>query len=531
MLKGHTQHLQNNLLSLICLALVTEAELTKSSENLENTVEIINFSTEFLEIFKLSYTFIEEFREFDKKQIKILITKTDQLLRKVIKSGNTNLDDIIILAYTYQNIGYLYMWLDEKDSLYIATNNFLHCLDLIRNKELDRKSILLAMRVYNYLGSIYYVQNKKEKSVQIYDKAVKLYLAYIQDAHKYGCPVDFQDIIIEPLIKVYGYKKMADIYIVILRELIDLHVSIEPNLNDTVVVYTHMLLDVQFSEMTEIKHYVKWIQTAITLVDFFLTYGRFKEANNHLIAANFVRLYFMDVKSHNIKRSSFEIYELQQQNQIMFMLIAIYQAKYGVMLLRYSAERLLRLEKDENCEINSLKPKSPSKSKKQVPQKLLLFTKVEKDYSNAMYHVYPVTYISDYAGAKQVFVITLKWLYYTGLPFSPSKSLNEYIAMILSICNAHKYMALYEKDTTSQILLHNRRLEVLMNAIMLIDSKHCNVLKYLRLQLAIAYSTLINIRIEELETVDPLYTPQRYDTINLVINNLLANSLMNLKKI
>ncbi|XP_014489343.1 PREDICTED: protein KBP homolog [Dinoponera quadriceps] len=503
-----------------------KGELVESSKSFGNTM--INPSEEFLEIFTSSYVFSRTPSELNKKQIRTMETKISKLFHKAINLGTTKFDDIVTLAHTYLNISRVYVSSDGKEKLYIARDSVLNCLSLLKDKELDRKSILLALNAYSLLGSIYNKQKKIEKAILIHDKAVELCLTFIRE--NYSNPADLKDFVNMSPTKLP--HELQNTYIFILQSLIDLHACMGPKNNHYLITCSHMLLVAEFDTLSESEKALSWIRTAITLCNYFLMYNRFREARNHLSAAVFVKKVFIDKACKNVIRLSSEAYDLNEQNSIAFTLIATFRAKYGITLLRRSAERLLRLEKDEDSATDSVKSEFARNSKKQVSQKLLLFPKVEEEQSDSnMYLPITAEYISSYSDAKEIFAMVLKLLHDRRLYFSADKDMKTYMTVIHDICNAYKYMAFYEQDAYGRITLQNRRIEILSNAVRNVRRTDRNMLKHLRLQLAIVYSTLVDINIENIPfKAAPLYMRRRYDTINANIDELLAKGLMNLQK-
>ncbi|EFN89619.1 hypothetical protein EAI_09327 [Harpegnathos saltator] len=204
-----------------------------------------------------------------------------------------------------------------------------------------------------------------------------------------------------------------------------------------------------------------------------------------------------------------------------FYLVRVYRAKYGIMLLRKSAERLLRLEKGEDFETSYLDD---------VSQKIPFFTDIEKTHTILVKcDKLRSKYILNYTDAKDTFIFALRLLHYSQSNINPKQNMKMYMTVISNTCNAYKYMALYEKDRTKQILLHKHRANILLKVTPLIYLINPNMLKYLQLQMAIVFSTLIDLKLEKAEATIALYIPDKYNCITGEINALVSQSLKHLQ--
>ncbi|XP_014489325.1 PREDICTED: uncharacterized protein LOC106752270 [Dinoponera quadriceps] len=505
---------------------VMEKEKKRDFENMT-----ISPSPEILKTCTVSYTFTGKAINFDKRLLKKLETQIKSF-HKTISSENTKLDDIVTLAQTHYNIceAYFIIMLNEKDKQLNAIENIKYCLRLLKDKELNCKSILIALNGHNLLGSIYTRQKNAEKAISIYDKAVDLYSAYMQEKNEYGTPIDLQNIIYEKTARLNGYQKLTDVYIIILQSLTTQHKLMGSSNECSFIMRSHMLLLTQFHQLTKNKLYFNWIHSATLICKFLLRHCRFKEALSHLNVASFVKRTHLHIdyteqpsKQGSSKEESSSS-DLLEQSKKARRILVLEWANYGITLLRRSAERLLRLQKDENVEMN--KSESSRKSKKQ-PQKLLLFTEIEKEYSILnTYHSITDKYISDYDGARETFLLVLRML-----NDIQDEQETEDISILakLKICKVYKYMSLYEQNTMSQIVLQNRQIHVLP-LLMQVPKAQRILSRYIRLQFALTHSSLVETHIGMLEMVDPTYAPRRCTAVNEEIDFHLEKGLKYLQK-
>lgn len=515
------QHMQNNLFTLICL--VMNMEMIESFRNLEI---MLNPSEKFLQIYGLSLQFCRNRSKFSNTQIKTMETKMSKL-SQIVNSKNIELDDIVTLAAAYHNVYHAYILSDQKKELRIAKGSILHCLDLMRDKKLDQKFILLALKAHYCLGFLYKKQNKAKEAIHEYDEAISLYFAYTNGENQ--CFVDFKDIVVKSSAQQRHQEDLKDAYIIILTSLVQVHTDTKPTYNSSLIISTHFLLVAEWHRLPKTKTYFEWINKAITLCYHLLMYSRFKEAQYYFTIAIYLKTVYLDQKCNCIRKEKtfFKVCEWCNQSIAAIPLLGIYQIKHAIMLFRKSAERLLWLKKGNDSDNLKLEHLTES-IKEQFLQKLLLLSGVEEEYSiSREYKVMKSEYISNYNHAQEMFSRILNLLYNIKINFN-EKDIKTYKNIILDTCRAYKYMALFEKDTANQILLQRRRAEVLYDAIAFIHSTTRNIPKYLALQLAITYSTLIDIKFENLDTTYLLFVPSSHNNVITEIDDLLDRGLTNL---
>ncbi|XP_032662911.1 KIF-binding protein-like isoform X2 [Odontomachus brunneus] len=509
-------------------ALVPRTGMVESSSNFENTIKP---SEEFVEFFKLTYTFSKDPSKFSKKQIKTIEIKMDKLFHKVINSQNTKFENIIALAYICQHICFAYIKLGQTEKLSVAKDSILCSLHLIKDKQLDPKIILLTLKANSHLGHVYYKQQKLGKAIEALDKAVDLYFIYMEEHSEYDIPIDYQDIIIKSVQIKNGYSKLKSIYKHILRTLTDVHTQMGSKTNESFILSRHLLLMEELNSLQTFKEHIQWIEKAMTVCNYLIMCNRFGEAESY-IDRTFVVQKKIDIKFNDITGKETLLKELRLYEQCFgtYKLITLCHAKLAVALFRYSVERLLRLEKNEDSKANNSTTKYPSKSKEQPSRRLLIFTQNEKAYfdKNTHRNMYPSMYILNHNKVQKYFITILNVIYKSKLFFIPS-DINTYIPFTLCISNIYKYIAFYEKDTASRFLLQKRRAEILERAVNILGDKNgCKLLRLLWLQLTIAYSTLIDMKVEEAVPIP--YLSERHDTLVDEINVLVENGLIFLRK-
>ncbi|XP_032662935.1 uncharacterized protein LOC116840391 [Odontomachus brunneus] len=201
-------------------ALVPTTGVVKSSRSFEDTIKP---SDEFLLFFKISYMCFKD-PDIFLEGIKTLYIKMDRLFHKVINSQDTKFEDVITLAYIYQHICLVYVKSGQPEKLPAAKDSILRCLYLIKDKEADPKIILLTLKAYSHLSYIYHKEQYMMDAIKVLDKAIALYLMYMEEHSEYDIPIDYEDIIIKPFKQINGYSKLKSLYEYILEKSIDINI-------------------------------------------------------------------------------------------------------------------------------------------------------------------------------------------------------------------------------------------------------------------------------------------------------------------
>lgn len=453
-----------------------------------------------------------------------------KLYNKVTTSGNVGIDDVVTLAQTYYNVSEacIAVCLSDLDikEIQIVEDNVLHCLYLVKGKELNRKTILLAVHAYTLLGRIYFKQKKTEKAIQKYNQALELCLEYAERNNEHDVPIDLKSIILKSSEKPNGYKQLKSIYIDILRVLATKHIDMGEINKPRVIIIIHTFLATSIYTLSSkgIEESVTWIKVAMSLSDYFLMFRRFREAKDHLTVASFVKKLYIDNKyNYAANNNSLLDMSICEQYKTISMLFAIHWAKFGIALLRTSAARLPCLEEDHN--FNYSESRYPTKSQKNTLPKLL-FTEIRKEYPVIDMCDVPLQdkYLSDYSGAKEVFLFVLKLLTDASTCNNPEKDMMAFTTIIKCTYKAYRYMAFYEHDLNDRVILQKRSMEILSDAGLKLKSS--KELRYLWLQLAIAYSMLIDTELENMEAMPYLL---EHDTIVADIGSLVEKGLKNLQ--
>lgn len=516
-----------------------KSELFDSEKNAGSIEEsegtTMNVSKEFLEVLKFSKELVDVMKRFRYhkkivKQISSIETRLDKLYNKVIKSKNAQLDDIFCLAQAYLYIGEEHINLIEKEKSYIKEQKFLtKCLELLKDKEQDRKAILIVITATMQLARVNYVVNNRERYKSTMHKAAELYLIYTKGKDNYLHPIE--------ICSVLDIKEKDNT-----RDILEsMHVTILENFStmycanvDEATIYLCAAVNKELHLIHTKKSFINWAIKSLRLARQFWFRRRFTEARNYLIAADFIIQKYcrekcadpeMDAKTDSEMDAKTDP-EQTSQNDYKFgtYTVALSWAKYGVELLRLSREKLLQNKEDnEDSEEYNLESEPLTKYSEQQPTKLLIFAKTEMELEE---FIPPITdkYFLDYKNAKAVSDSILKWFEEAMVYYTPEKSINKYVNIIQFISKVYKYFACYEQDILNQIKLHNIRINKLKEGIKILNPNiHPTYCKNIWIELALTYSTILDLITEFKNMPNKINLKELDETIEPIVQDSIHN--------
>lgn len=469
----------------------------------------MDISKEFLEIIQLSYeakvpSETSESAEEKSEMIKRLQGRMDILFHDIKIRMDAKFDDIAVLAVAYYNLGLVYVNSKEDYKLRTALTFFKTCLQLLRDKELDRKAILTSIGAFNEMNSVF-VKLEKDNYIYSYLKsALELYLNYTKE-DDYSNPIHVATVI--------GIKEkesnpkiiLENLYFTTLRDMAIQYFE-QPEDKHEFITHMYILLKKQLSQMiSEGRQFREdCINLVLTLFDmsrYFLIHNRFIEARNHLATADYVMYKFSEEtlktinQQNDVQRLRF-IY-LSDSYDYGCGVSARSWGTYGISLLRFWKERLLQ-NKDKKYEVDNLKLKVVPWEKS---INLLIFSDV-KNEAECMTNQITHTRILNLTDAKSVFIKILKHFDVAKAYFTAETDIETYAKIILEVSTAYKYLASFEHNRDIQLKLHKRRVQYLENVCKkfhTIIDKDSEFQTYKRVwfEMVISCSTVMDLTLEE----------------------------------
>lgn len=425
----------------------------------------------------------------------------DKLYRNIIISENVYINNFVFLAQAYLYVARAYANSGDYSQLEIADYYINRCLNLLKEKETERRVILIAVDTYHFLGSLYHMWNKHEQSLIAFEKALQLYLTY-NDAKEYVAPINVLPFNSDksPDTEYLLEEQCIIILVDLLAEIRSVKTDDEDKTKhmivDKVAVYKHKLLKRILNKVLLDEDYIKWTSQLVSLAEIFVKFESFTIAKDYLTAASFMMNKYYEQKyieeifiqtdeeTHSTKEILvLDIYKKMVSN------IDRHWAEYGLKLLQSSQEKLLRNVKDRTCKVHC---QFQSTVNSEQPIESLGFVDTIPNLKKFTVNITD-KYLSCYTDAKAVFITVLVYFKKALEYFIPELHLLEYVNIMQDISYAYKYLASYEQDETNQLKLHKRRLEVLTNIVNILDTENdIDILKPIWIEIAITNSNILD---------------------------------------
>lgn len=498
----------------------------------DKNIETVNVDDKFLEVLKSSFEVkdlceMNQLTKKKKKKIKKIEAKMDNLFQNVTSSTHTTLDNIIVLAIAYMNMGLMYIVCTEESQLCISKDHFIRCIELLKGKELERKAILTAIRVRLELRCAFNKLKKSKESDLLLDEALELYLKYTKEENKYPDPINIPTILGTEDEENFELS-LEQLHLMTVDNLVKrYHVS--PANQEKFVIYIHNLLNRQLFdtlELLDIKCYY-WALASIDLTQFFILKHRFTEARHHLAAADYMMERLHKEKLIDAKTRSQSLYtDILIKYQHACATIARYWSFYGITLLSSSKERLCRIN-NKSCKLDP-RLESLINSKKES-ENVLLFTGLEKDLENITSQI-PDTYVLNLDEAKIVFVNILRWLDIAKSYFTIEEHFIQHGRTIIDISKAYKYFAYYEQCKLKQIKIYKLQVEILENAVKKLHqhaktNEEMEICRHIHFDLGLAYSAFLDVKCDKMHD----NTTLDLTDLSLEVRQLVKNAVAQFK--
>ncbi|XP_011335691.2 uncharacterized protein LOC105278354 [Ooceraea biroi] len=220
------------------------------------------------------------------------------ILYKKVNKAESKLNDVIVLAICYCNMGVLRSCHETKEKLLLRKSHLKKSLELLNRKELDRRAILIVLRASLQLECVYRKLNEPEKFYPFSHKALALCHKYTKYGEKFPAPINILCVSLD--IEPEGFYPNARVsFVALYRELlnrlkpVDVIVKFGSNLRDAYTLINIMqkfLMRQLVMVMTNpVKTGLAWVRAACELSKSFLRFRlSFTEAENCLASAQYM---------------------------------------------------------------------------------------------------------------------------------------------------------------------------------------------------------------------------------------------------
>lgn len=458
--------------------------------------------------YKIKYQAIEMFKSMEAD----LISISENMSQEEQK------EKVIMLAMIHLNRGLLHA---DTEELKASEEQFMECIKLLRNKELEPEAIISVLSALNQLGIIWSQWNQPMKAKNFLDQAEKIYNNFININNPCRNPINIaQNFGIEQIKDELSPKEVLEkVNTLTLYYLAQVYSSLKDHCQSA--IYCHMTLRKQLghNEIVQDLDYIDWALNAATLSQYFMENNSFFQARHHLAAASYILQKYKNIleqKSKNNEEN--EILAAEWENfKHRSADVARCWAKYGILLMLSSKERLM--QKNETGQDN----KQLNKNSKSKIINDLRFSILEKEIEPIINQITD-KYLLDFDDARSVFLNTQKWLEQAKTYYTLENHASDYILIIQDNSRAYKYLSFFEEHEDRQAKMHKRRIDILENVITELNPQYYeSACRQIWIELGETYSDILDIKLDRLRSSDEKPSPQTLTKINYLAKNSIKN--------
>lgn len=446
--------------------------------------------------------------------------KSKEHLKLVGMYDSSLIHTVFIINIFTAMLGAVYYYLGsisvDVEELSNARKFLDKCKEIIEPYKQTPEVVQIAQLMYNQLA-ILTAENEPQDALTHITEAKNVYENF-KTTHELA--VDVSDLFVANIEgydvekAIHNYEKN---YTLTLYYLAQIYGVLKDSVKSS--VYCHVTLQRQL----EYDDYdpIDWALNSATLSQVFMGKNGFKQARHHLAASSYILDRYgeklnqlteyneeNDAKIENFKHRSADI--------------ARCWAKYGLLLLSVSKERLLKSTDDIN--------KNESLSTD--------MSKLELNSDDAGLHVedlshlnFPTLDLADYEAqitdqflltmqdARKVFANVQKWLNKAHEYYTINNLASDYIEIIQDKSQMYANLVFFEDNPENQAKLHKRRVDILEGVLKEINPTY--YLQYCRqiwFELAQIYTDILDIKIDKLQQSKDRPSPHALQKINTLVD-------------
>ncbi|XP_076626065.1 KIF-binding protein [Colletes latitarsis] len=425
----------------------------------------------------------------------------------------------ILLGIVHLQLGLLY---SDTEELKAGEEQFMKCLEVLKDKELDPEAVLLVVDALNQLGVIWYHWNQPTKVKTFLERAEQIYHDFtnIGGICKYYVKVPLFGIK-KPKTELTPQEIFEKLNIRTLYFLAQLYKSL--NDHHKSAIYCHLTLRRQLGHnaIAEDLDYIEWVLNTATLSQYFIVNNNFPLAKHNLAAASYIlELYKYILNAKVICNGYSEESEAEMENfKHRSADVARCWAKYGIALLSFSKQRLLKETEteQENCHLDNKESSKP----KIIED--LKFDILEKKIEPIARQVTDKCLL-DFDDARLTFLNVKKWLKVAQLYYTLEDHASDHVSIVQDISEAYRYLAFFEEHEDRQVKMHKKRINVLENVIKELNPRYYKkACMQIWIELGETYSHIIDIKFDRLQSLDEKQTQISIKKINRLVKNSIKN--------
>ncbi|KAL2727660.1 hypothetical protein V1477_016936 [Vespula maculifrons] len=432
---------------------------------------------------------------------------------------------ILLLAITYLNSGILHA---DTEELNTAEEQFMKCVDLLKDRELEPEGVLPILATLNQLGIVWSRWNQPLKAKLFLDRAEQIYKDFTNA--KNSCdPID-----LVPNFGTSGTKEgistkhaLEKIHTLTLYYQAQVYGVLKDYYKSAVYCHITLRRQLEQNEIMQDLDHVEWALNAATLSQYFIGNKRFTQARHHLVAASYILQKYENVMKEKKNKTNSRIaaaeYERYKHRSAD---IARCWAKYGILLLSLSKHRLLQEPgKGEinpyytrKSELNFDEEKDPEKNFDDLKFDILM------DDIKPFINQITDKYLLDFNDAKLVFLNIQKWIEQAKSYYTLENHASDYVEIIQDISQAYKYLAFFDESEDRRAKMHKRRIDMLQATVKELNPQYYKTAcRQIWTELSETYSDILDIKLDRLQMSEDKTDPHALTKINHLAKSSIKN--------
>lgn len=428
----------------------------------------------------------------------------------------------------------------DTEELSEAEKHLNKCSNIVEDKKNIPEIASITLCMFNHLGILW---SKREAS------EAKLYLEQAENFYKEfkesgNNPIDMQDLFV-PNIESYDIEgawiKFEKFYSLTLYYLAQIYGLLGDSLKSA--VYCHRTLKRQL----ESKDYepIDWALNTATLSQFFMEKNGFKQARHHLAASSYMLSKYEaelreEISNGNVRslnenntvenrtenNSREEISSKEERFKHRSADIARCWAKYGLLLLSSSKERLLKHSEDIDmkCELSTDLAKLKLEDESTVTSndlKYLFFptldlTEIENQITDQ--------FILIFEDAKKVFLNIQKWLGLAQSYYTLETLASDYIEIVQDQSQMYEALLFFDENPEDRAKMYKRSADLLEAVVKEVSPNYyLNYCRQIWFRLGEIYTEILDIKMEKLREGEGRPSPHALTKINNLVEKSMAN--------
>ncbi|XP_046663562.1 KIF-binding protein [Homalodisca vitripennis] len=398
----------------------------------------------------------------------------------------------------------------ETEELATGEEHLMNCLACMEDQSMHPKKVLIVLRALNQLGLLWSQRSDGTKSHGYLQQAEQLYNDYTDQVEEQ--PVDVYALFTSPdqtPAQTKGDSPLEKVHTLTLYYLAQVYGTLGNPLKSA--VYCHNTLKRQL----ESKDYdmIEWALNSATLAQFFMEQNAFRQARHHLSAASYV-LDKHDQELQTIECSEEELEAKKERLKHRGADVARCWAKYGIVLLSTSRDRLMEAEEGQSGDATPQRLRPPGELSG-LQFSLLELSVYEDQVTDS--------FVLTYDDARTVFLNCQQWLGQAKLYYTLDDHASDHVRIIQDYSELYRNLVFFEDDEERQCKMHKRRVDLLEGVVKELNPTYfLTTCQELWFELGETYTAMVDIKLSKLEANSDTPSAHALQKVNHLAEQAIA---------